>query len=179
MRFRSASRRCVARCKTTAGSGDCWARLTGAEARTKAIRADLRCAWIMCGTQAARKRQLLLGRCYQPHVQAGFIAGGRVLVDYTLLHGLIDHGDSVGEQRLSLSGISRLQGLPELPQLGAKTGCISAILRGTFYGLTGALERRKMICHVLLCPLWISFRIAEVLILLGAPVNGQSQANLL
>src|SRR5258708_38422125 len=117
MRSRSASRRCVARCKTTAGSGDCWARLTGAEARTKAIRADLRGAWIMCGTRAARKRQLLLGRCYQPHVQAGFIAGGRVLVDYTLLHGLINHVDSVCGQRLSLSWISLLQGLAQLTQL--------------------------------------------------------------
>jgi hypothetical protein len=44
--------------------------------------------------------------------------------------------------------------------------CVGAVLRGAFYGLTGALQRRKMVCHcVLLILLGISFGGSEVLIL--------------
>lgn len=95
---------------------------------------------------------------YQPCIQAGFVAASGVPVDNAIFGGLIDHGDGNGEKGLGLGGVTGLQCLAELPQLGAETGCIGAVLRGAGQGLPGALERRYMICHLVLLSFGKFFR---------------------
>jgi hypothetical protein len=83
----------------------------------------------------------------EPRAQSGLIPGGRVLVDHVFPDRLIDLGYTLGELGFGLGGVARLEGRPELAQCGAQTGGVGAVLRRSFGGLPGALQRRKMVCH--------------------------------
>src|SRR5581483_4521962 len=94
----------------------------------------------------ADQRKLLY--CRQAGGQPGLVARGGVLVQGALLDGLIQGGDGLAVGLLSGSLVALGKGLAQFAQLGAQAGSIGTIARGAAFGLTGALQRGKMICHV-------------------------------
>jgi hypothetical protein len=85
---------------------------------------------------------------FQSRAETGLITGSPVLVNDTLLGGLVNQRNCVPEQSFRLSGVTGLDCGPEFAQGGAKAGFVIAVLPRALLGLTGALQRRKMICHV-------------------------------
>ena len=65
-----------------------------------------------------------------------------------LLDGLVEGGDSLAVDLFGRSLVAFGDGLAKFAQLGAQAGSIGAIPRRAAFGLAGALQRRKMICHV-------------------------------
>ena len=72
-----------------------------------------------------------------------------------LLDGLVEGGYGLA---VGLSGggfVALFEALAQVAQGGAELRCIGPVTGGALRGLTGALERRKMICHeadYLCCP---------------------------
>ena len=65
-----------------------------------------------------------------------------------LLDGFVEHGDGLSVRLLGSGLIALGDALAQVAQLGTQAGGIGAVARGAAFGLTGALLRRKMICHV-------------------------------
>src|SRR5579859_1603302 len=81
-------------------------------------------------------------------VQARLVARRGIPVQRALLDGLIQGGNGLAVGLLGGCFVALGEGLAQLPQLAAQRGCVGAITVGAAFGLAGALERRKMICHV-------------------------------
>ena len=95
-------------------------------------------------------------------------------MDHTTLYGAVNHGDGLLKHRFSLGGVIRSQGQAKFSQGGAKAGFVKAVLLRALLCLTGALQRRKMICHYVACVLCGLFsEVAEVFILLAFRGLGQ------
>src|SRR6185312_3587045 len=76
------------------------------------------------------------------------VAARRILVDHTLLDGLVEGRNGLPEELLGGLFIALGQAFTELTQGTAQARSVGAVAGGTFYCLTGAFDRRKMICHV-------------------------------
>ena len=95
-------------------------------------------------------------------------------MDHTSLYCAVDHGNGLLKHRFSLGRIFGIQGLAKFSQGGAKAGFVKAILRCAFLGLSGALKRRKMICHYgAMSSIGFVSEVAEVFILLAFRDLGQ------
>lgn len=68
-----------------------------------------------------------------------------------LLDSLIDDRNRRSEARLSRFGVAFSDCLAQSTQRCAQSGLVCAVYERTFFGLTGAFQRRKMVCHALLC----------------------------
>jgi len=80
-------------------------------------------------------------------VQAGLVAAGGVLVQDTLLHALVQDGDSLrvgGGDGLLVAGND---GLAQDAQGAAELALVGTVGGGLGFGLTCALQRGDMICH--------------------------------
>jgi hypothetical protein len=69
-------------------------------------------------------------------------------MERALLDRFIENRNGLTVHLLSSGFVAFCNGLAQVAQLRAQTGSISAIAGGSTFGLTGALQRRKMICHV-------------------------------
>src|SRR6266496_4732435 len=61
---------------------------------------------------------------------------------------LVERGSSLAIDLLGGSLVALGDGFAHIAQLGAQAGGIGAVPRRAGFSLTGALQRRKMICHV-------------------------------
>ena len=85
---------------------------------------------------------------FEAGAKPGLIARSGVRVNDSLLCCFVDEGNGFSERGLGLGRIARLDGSAKFPQCGAKAGLIDPVLSGSRFSLAGALQRRKMICHV-------------------------------
>jgi hypothetical protein len=69
-------------------------------------------------------------------------------VDYALLNRLIEGGNGLSEDQVGAGLIAFRQSLAQLPQSAAQPGGVGAVADASFLSLTGAFQRRKMVCHV-------------------------------
>src|SRR5579862_8268063 len=83
----------------------------------------------------------------QAHNQARLLSPRGIGVNHALLHGLIESGNRLAENLVGARFVAFRQRLAELPQCGAKAGSVGPVAGGSFLSLSGALQRRKMICH--------------------------------
>src|SRR3954470_17553903 len=90
--------------------------------------------------------ECLLQLC-QARREAALVAGGGVLVQRTLLNALVDHGRGLSELGGGGLLVASGQGFAEGAQGAAQARGVGAVHVGAFLCLTGALQRRKMICH--------------------------------
>src|SRR5262249_7189355 len=86
--------------------------------------------------------------CRDARSQTGFVSRGGVFVQRALLDGLVESRDGRAVCLLGGSFVALGDDLAQVTQLGAQRGGVGAIARRTAFGLAGALQRRKMICHV-------------------------------
>jgi hypothetical protein len=93
------------------------------------------------------KRAQLLHRI-DTSAEAGLIARGGIHVQRALLDCLVERGDRLAIGLFGGLFVALFNGLSQAAQCGAQAGGICAVRGGTLCGLTGALKRRKMICHV-------------------------------
>jgi len=94
-----------------------------------------------------RKRAQLLHRI-DTGAEAGLIARGGVHVQRALLDCLVERGHRLAVGLFGGLFVALFNGLSQAAQGSAQTGGIGAIGGRALRGLTGALKRRKMICHV-------------------------------
>src|SRR5581483_5326976 len=80
--------------------------------------------------------------------QARFVARGGVLVQRALLDGFVEYRHRFSVGLFGRRFIALCDDLPQFTQLSAQGRGVSAIARCATFGLAGALQRRKMICHV-------------------------------
>jgi hypothetical protein len=80
--------------------------------------------------------------------QAGLVARRRIGVQCALLDRFVENRHGFTVQVFSSGFVALAYGLAQVAQLRAQTGGVGAITGGSTFGLTGALQRRKMICHV-------------------------------
>jgi hypothetical protein len=64
-----------------------------------------------------------------------------------LLDGLIEGGNRLAENLPSCSFVAFCQGLAEIAQCGAQSRGVASVALCAGFGLPGAFERGKMICH--------------------------------
>lgn len=74
-------------------------------------------------------------------------------MNHALLNGFIESRNGFAEDLFSGLFVILGEGFSQVTQGRTQTGSISAIALGTSFGLAGALERRKMVCHYW----WIPF----------------------
>jgi len=96
---------------------------------------------------ALRDIKALLQRL-QAGAQAGFIPASGVFVQHALLDGLVEGGDGLAISLLSGGLVALGEGFAHVAQRRAQARGVAAVPGSAGLGLTGALERRKMICHV-------------------------------
>lgn len=94
------------------------------------------------------ERLRLLRHCADALAQAGLVARGGILVQRTFLNGLVECGDGLAIGLLGRGLVSLGDDLAQVAQLRAQGGSVGAVARRAAFGLAGALERRKMVCHV-------------------------------
>jgi len=87
--------------------------------------------------------------------QARLVAGGGVAVQRALLDGLVERGHRLAVGRFGGGFVAFFDGLAQGAQRGAQAGGVGAIGGRALRGLTGAFERRKVICHVGFVPLCV------------------------
>src|SRR5215469_2137229 len=85
----------------------------------------------------------------QPRVQPALVPRNRVLVEHALLHALVESGDGRLELLLRGLGVALRERFAQRAQAGAHAAAVGPVLGGAGLGLTGALERRNVICHSL------------------------------
>jgi hypothetical protein len=73
-------------------------------------------------------------------------------VNGALLDGLVEGRNGLAEELLGSLFVALDETLAETAQCGAQARGIGPVAGGTLNGLTGALQRRIMICHLLLLP---------------------------
>jgi hypothetical protein len=76
------------------------------------------------------------------------IPRGRILVQRALLDRLVERGYGLAVGLLGGLLVAFFDGLAQAAQRGAQAGSVGAVRSSALRGLTGALKRRKMICHV-------------------------------
>jgi hypothetical protein len=87
---------------------------------------------------------------FQPCAEAGFVPGRRIFVNCALLNGLIYHRNRRPVARLRSFAVAFSDCLAQSAQRCAQSGLVCAVYERTFFGLTGAFKRGKMVCHALL-----------------------------
>src|ERR1039458_627913 len=90
---------------------------------------------------------LSCGQRLEAGIQAALVARNGVAVEDTLLHALVESGDGFAILRLRGLYIALGQGLAQQAEAAANTAAVGAIDGGAGHGLTGAFQRRYMICH--------------------------------
>jgi len=85
-------------------------------------------------------------------VEAALVAGDGVLVQDALLDALVERGDGGLELGLCCRHVARNEGFAHQAQAAANAGTVGAVDFRLDDGLTGALERRYVICHLLSNP---------------------------
>src|SRR4051794_38225634 len=83
----------------------------------------------------------------QAGVEAALVAGDGVGVENALLHALVQSGDGFAKLRLGGLDIALGQRLPQKAKAAAHAAAVGAVHRGAGFGLTGAFQRRYMVCH--------------------------------
>jgi hypothetical protein len=99
------------------------------------------------GRSQLSKRAQLLHRI-DTNPEAGLIARGGIHVQRALLDCLVERGHRLPVGLFGGLFVALFNGLSQAAQCGAQAGGICAISGRALRGLTGALKRRKMICHV-------------------------------
>jgi len=69
-------------------------------------------------------------------------------VQAAFLDGLIQRRNGLAIGLLSGGFVALGDGLAQVAELRAQAGGVGTVARGATFGLTGALQRRKMICHI-------------------------------
>src|SRR5580658_2377740 len=87
--------------------------------------------------------------------EAGLVACGSIPVQRALLNRLIERGYGLAISLLGGLLVALLNCLAQSAQRGAQTGGVGAIRGRALRSLTGALKRRKMICHIASNPLCV------------------------
>jgi hypothetical protein len=80
--------------------------------------------------------------------QAGFVARSGIFVQRALLDRLVERGNGLAIHLLGSCLVALRDRFAQVAQLRAQAGGVGAVARGAAFGLTGALERGLMICHV-------------------------------
>src|SRR3954452_23136206 len=94
----------------------------------------------------------------QPRVQAALVTGNSVRVQHALLRTLVQGRNGGAELRLGGLHVALDKGLAKLTQDAADAAAVSAVHRGLSFSLTGALQRRYMICHsASLISVWLRY----------------------
>jgi hypothetical protein len=73
-------------------------------------------------------------------------------VQRALLDRFVEGGDGLAIDLLGVGFVAFFDAFAQFAQLGAEAGRVGAVDCGSFFGLTGALQRRLMICHCLIVP---------------------------
>src|SRR5437016_9912588 len=79
--------------------------------------------------------------------EAGFVTASGVLMNHALLDRLIDHRGGRAEAGFGGFTVALLDCLAQRAQCRAQAGLVGAVHLSPLFGLTGALKRRKMVCH--------------------------------
>jgi hypothetical protein len=74
-----------------------------------------------------------------------------------LLHRLIQRRDALAENLFGGGLVAFGERFAQLAQRGAQAGRVGPVAGGSFLSLTGAFQRGKMICHVLLLAFSVGF----------------------
>src|SRR5438552_16175816 len=85
--------------------------------------------------------------CGDAFAQAGLVARGGVLVQGALLDGFVEHGNGGAIELFGGLLVALGDGFAELAECASEAGGVGAIAGGPAFGLAGAFQRRKMICH--------------------------------
>jgi len=85
---------------------------------------------------------------HNARTQAGLVTRRGVFVQRALLDRLVEGRNGLAVHLLGSWLVAPGDGLAQVAQLGAQSGGVGAIARRAAFGLAGALQRRKMICHV-------------------------------
>jgi hypothetical protein len=91
--------------------------------------------------------KLLLNRCYT-RAQAGLVARRRIFVQRAFLDSLIQGGNGLAIGLLGGGLVALGDSLTQFTQLRAQRRSVGAVASRATFSLAGALQRRKMICHV-------------------------------
>jgi hypothetical protein len=98
-----------------------------------------------------RLEELCLGwsqnECLEAGIQAALVARNGVLVQDALLNALVERGDGGLELGLGRGNIALGESFAHQAQAAANAGTVGAVHFSLYDCLTGALERRNMICH--------------------------------
>ena len=81
-------------------------------------------------------------------------------MDCALLDGLINHRNCLADAAFNSLSIALGDSIPQTTEGSAQPRLVGAIHLGAFFRLTGALERRKMVCH---CVLMLPFEVLDCL----------------
>jgi len=92
------------------------------------------------------KAARLLQRLH-PGADPGLVTGSGIFVKNALLDGFIEGRDRSRENLLGGSFVVSGESLAHFAKSRPQPRGIAAIPLGTSFGFTGALQRRKMICH--------------------------------
>jgi hypothetical protein len=80
-------------------------------------------------------------------VQAALVTRNGVLVQNALLNALVQSGDGFAELGLGGLDVALGESFAHQAQAAANAGTVGAVHFSLYDGLTGALERRNVICH--------------------------------
>ena len=103
-------------------------------------------------------QSLVLLQRIQARAQAGLVASGGVFVENAFLNGLVEGGNCLAKNLLRGRLIASGQCFAQAPEFGAQTRAVAAVLHSAGFSLTGALQRRKMVCHRSSIPLAKDFQ---------------------
>jgi hypothetical protein len=90
----------------------------------------------------------LRGESLHPGMQPALIPGSSILMQNTLLHTLVERGDGLVVLLSDSRGIPFGNGLAEGAKGLADLTLVGPVHCGTLNCLTGALQRRHMVCHL-------------------------------
>jgi len=96
---------------------------------------------------AVKILDLLLRDRVQTRVETGLVARCGVLVKHALLDRFVESGDRLPENLVGPLLVTFSERLTQVAQRAAQSGSVGAVASRAFLSLTGALQRRKMICH--------------------------------
>jgi hypothetical protein len=103
------------------------------------------------------RQSLLLRDCVQAHAQAGLVSRRRVLVKHALLDRFVEGGYGLAKNLIGSLVVTFGERLAQIAKRGAQAGSVGAVAKRAFLSLTGAFQRRKMICHVIRLPSFSGF----------------------
>jgi len=91
------------------------------------------------------KRSLL--QSFYARAQARLVARSRILMQSTLLDGFIQRRNGFAVDLFRSRLVALRQGFTEFAEAAAQPRGVGPVAGGAGFGLAGALERRKVVCH--------------------------------